>query len=47
MLRNILRVVSPQLLAILHEIGYTDTIVLGDSNFPAKTCVKRREYEYH
>ena len=46
MLSNIPSIISPQLLAILCEMGHADTIVLGDANFPAKTCAKRGNCAY-
>ena len=46
MLRNIPSVLSPQLLAVLCEMGHADTIVLGDANFPAKACAKRGNCKY-
>jgi L-fucose mutarotase len=46
MLKNIPNVIPPQLLAVLCEMGHADTIVLGDANFPAKTCAKKGNCEY-
>lgn len=46
MLRNISSDVSPQMLAVLSEMGHADTIVLGDANFPAKTCAKHGNCTY-
>jgi len=46
MLNNIPRVLSPQLLAALAEMGHADTIVLGDANFPARTCTKANDAVY-
>jgi L-fucose mutarotase len=37
MLRGINKLISPELIKILMEMGHGDEIVLGDSNFPAKT----------
>ncbi len=34
MLKNIPPIISPELLAVLSEMGHGDTIVLGDGNFP-------------
>lgn len=36
MLKNIPSILSPELLAILCEMGHSDVIVLGDANFPGK-----------
>jgi len=36
MLTNIPRILSPELLATLCEMGHSDVIVLGDANFPGK-----------
>ena len=41
MLKNIPKIVSPQLLKILCEMGHGDEIVIADGNFPAETCGKR------
>lgn len=46
MLSNIPSIISPQLLAILCEMGHADTIVLGDANFPGKTCAKHGNCTY-
>ena len=35
MLNNIPKLISPELLKILCEMGHGDTIVIGDGNFPA------------
>ena len=37
MLKGISRMLSPQLLKILCEMGHSDTIVIADGNFPAET----------
>lgn len=36
MLTNIPAILSPELLAVLCEMGHSDVIVLGDANFPGK-----------
>lgn len=36
MLLNVPKVLSPELLATLCEMGHSDVIVLGDANFPGK-----------
>ena len=41
MLKNIPKIVSPQLLKILCEMGHGDEIVIADGNFPAETCGQR------
>ena len=41
MLKNIPSIISPELLKILHEMGHSDEIVIGDSNFPAASNAKR------
>jgi len=46
MLKDIPGILSPKLLAILCEMGHADTIVLGDGNFPAKTCARHGNCEY-
>jgi L-fucose mutarotase len=37
MLKNVPRILSPELLKILCEMGHGDTIVLADANFPAES----------
>ena len=41
MLKNIPSIISPELLKILHEMGHSDEIVIGDCNFPAASNAKR------
>ena len=41
MLKNIPKIISPELLKILMEMGHGDDIVIGDGNFPAVTCGQR------
>ena len=41
MLKNIPKIVSPELLKILCEMGHGDEIVIADGNFPAATCAQR------
>ena len=41
MLKGISPVISPELLKILHEMGHSDEIVIGDGNFPAASNAKR------
>lgn len=41
MLKNIPSIISPELLKILHEMGHSDEIVIGDGNFPAASNAKR------
>ncbi len=40
MLKGISPLISPELLKVLCEMGHSDRIVLGDSNFPAETMGK-------
>ena len=40
MLKGIPRVLSPELLKVLCEMGHSDRIVIGDGNFPAETMGK-------
>ena len=40
MLKNIDKVLSPQLLKVLAEMGHADEITLADANFPGKTYGK-------
>lgn len=35
MLKNICKLISPELLKVLCEMGHTDEIVIADANFPA------------
>lgn len=41
MLKNIPKIVSPELLKTLAEMGHGDEIVIADGNFPAETFGKR------
>ena len=41
MLKGIPKIVSPQLLKILSEMGHGDEIVIADGNFPGETYGKR------
>ena len=41
MLKNIPKIVSPQLIKILCEMGHGDEIVIADGNFPAETFGQR------
>ena len=41
MLKGIPKIVSPQLLKVLSEMGHGDEIVIADGNFPAETMGKR------
>lgn len=41
MLKGVPKLVSPELLKILCEMGHGDEIVIADGNFPSGTCGKR------
>ena len=41
MLKNVPKLLSPQLLKILCEMGHGDEIVIADANFPAENYGKR------
>ena len=41
MLKNVPKIVSPELLKTLCEMGHGDEIVIADGNFPAETFGKR------
>ena len=41
MLKNIPKILSPELLKILMEMGHGDEIVLADGNFPAEAIGQR------
>ena len=41
MLKNIPKIVSPQLIKILCEMGHGDEIVIADGNFPSETNGQR------
>ncbi len=41
MLKHIPRILPPELLKILCEMGHGDTIVLADGNFPAQSMGKQ------
>ena len=40
MLLNIPRIITPDLLLALYQMGHTDEIVIADSNFPGSTIAK-------
>ena len=40
MLKGIPKLLSPELLKVLCEMGHSDRIVIGDGNFPAETMGK-------
>lgn len=40
MLKNIPKILSPELLKVLCEMGHSDKIVIADGNFPAETMGK-------
>ena len=40
MLKGIPKIISPELLKVLAEMGHSDTIVLADGNFPAESVGK-------
>ena len=40
MLKNIPKILSPELLKVLCEMGHSDRIVIGDGNFPAESMGK-------
>ena len=40
MLKGIPKIISPQLLKVLSEMGHSDRIVLADGNFPAESMGK-------
>ncbi len=40
MLKGIPKILSPQLLKVLDEMGHSDRIVIGDGNFPVETIGK-------
>lgn len=41
MLKGIPKILSPELLKILMEMGHSDEIVIADGNFPAASMAKR------
>ena len=41
MLKNVPKIVSPELLKVLCEMGHGDEIVIADANYPAETNGKR------
>lgn len=40
MLKGIPKILSPELLKVLCEMGHSDRLVIGDGNFPAETMGK-------
>ena len=41
MLKNVPKILSPELIKVLCEMGHGDEIVIGDANFPSQTFGKR------
>lgn len=41
MLNKIPKILSPELVKVLMEMGHGDSIVIADGNFPSETCGKR------
>ena len=41
MLKNVPKIISPELLKVLSEMGHGDEIVIADANFPAENYGKR------
>ena len=41
MLKNVPKIISPELLKVLCEMGHGDEIVIADANFPAENYGKR------
>ncbi|MFF2446638.1 L-fucose mutarotase [Neobacillus sp. NPDC058068] len=41
MLKGIPKIISPELMKVLLEMGHGDEIVLADGNFPAASCASR------
>jgi len=41
MLKGIPKIISPELLKVLSEMGHGDELVIADANFPSVTCGKR------
>jgi len=41
MLNKIPKILSPELVKILMEMGHSDEIVIADGNFPSSTCAQR------
>ena len=41
MLKNIPKILSPELLKVLMEMGHGDELVIADGNFPAASIAKR------
>jgi len=43
MLKNVPKILSPELLKVLNEMGHSDTIVIGDGNFPGASMAKAKD----
>ncbi len=41
MLKKIPKILSPELVCFLMEMGHGDEVVIGDGNFPAAACARR------
>lgn len=42
MLKGIPKIISPELLKILSEMGHGDTLVIGDGYFPSESIAKAK-----
>ena len=42
MLKDVPKILSPELLKVLCEMGHSDTIVIGDGNFPGASMAKAK-----
>lgn len=41
MLKNIPKVISPDMIKVLMEMGHGDEIIIADGNFPSASCAQR------
>ena len=46
MLKNIPKIIPPELLKILCEMGHGDELVIADGNFPSASMGQRVVYEH-
>ena len=46
MLQGVPKVLSPEILAALCEMGHSDVVVLGDANFPGKRFAKEGDCKF-
>lgn len=44
MLRNIPKIIPPELVKTMMEMGHSDVLIIADANFPDSSCKKDNPY---